>query len=130
VANKLKFVPSELQKEFTRYGLLHGTVLSVSQDAIVRDKPQGKTGDKLPGVETTTSEPKGQELGYAARISFDRTQMQIRRQSRQFDLGNGRHGGNQDRLTHGHQLFALAAAELQTRELARTLTGARSPSTL
>src|SRR5207249_5822869 len=26
--------------QFTRYGLLHGTVLSVSQDAIVRDKPQ------------------------------------------------------------------------------------------
>jgi hemolysin D len=62
---------------FTRYGLLHGTVLSVSQDAIVRDKPQDKTGDKLPGAETTTSEPKGQELGYAARISLDRTQMQI-----------------------------------------------------
>jgi hemolysin D len=62
---------------FTRYGLLQGTVLSVSQDAIVRDKPQDKTGDKLPGAETITSEPKGQELGYAARISLDRTQMQI-----------------------------------------------------
>jgi hemolysin D len=43
---------------FTRYGPLHGTVLSVSQDAIVRDKPQDKAGDKVSGAETTTSEPK------------------------------------------------------------------------
>src|SRR5262249_8702676 len=28
---------------FTRYGLLHGKVVSVSQDAIMRDKPQDKT---------------------------------------------------------------------------------------
>ena len=26
---------------FTRYGLLHGEVLSVSQDAIIRDRPTG-----------------------------------------------------------------------------------------
>jgi hemolysin D len=62
---------------FTRYGLLRGKVVSVSQDAIVRDKPQDKTGDKVPGTESGTSEPKGQELVYAARISLDRTQMQI-----------------------------------------------------
>jgi hemolysin D len=62
---------------FTRYGLLHGKVLSVSQDAITRDKPQGRPNDKMPGTETSTSEPKGQELSYAARISLDQTQMQI-----------------------------------------------------
>ena len=62
---------------FTRYGLLRGKVVSVSQDAIMRDKPQDKTGDKVPGTESGTSEPKGQELVYAARISLDRTQMQI-----------------------------------------------------
>jgi hemolysin D len=62
---------------FTRYGLLHGTVVSVSQDAIARDKSQDKTGDKVQGAETTTSEPKGQELAYAARILLDRVQMQI-----------------------------------------------------
>jgi hemolysin D len=62
---------------FTRYGLLRGKVESVSQDAIVRDKPQDKIGDKVPGAEPSTSEPKGQELAYAARISLDRTQMQI-----------------------------------------------------
>jgi hemolysin D len=62
---------------FTRYGLLHGRVVSLSQDAIVRDKPQDKTGDKLPGADNNSSEPKGQELVYAARISLDRTQMQV-----------------------------------------------------
>src|SRR5262249_58073368 len=62
---------------FTRYGLLHGKVVNVSQDAVVRDKPQDKTGDKVPGAEHSTSEPKGQELGYAAPISLDRTQMHI-----------------------------------------------------
>jgi hemolysin D len=62
---------------FTRYGLLRGEVLSVSRDAIAHDKPQDKSGDKVPGAETSTSEPKGQELVYAARISLDRTQMQI-----------------------------------------------------
>jgi hemolysin D len=62
---------------FTRYGLLHGTVLSVSQDAIVRDKPQEATANKIAGAEASSSEPKGQELVYAARVSLDRTRMQI-----------------------------------------------------
>jgi len=62
---------------FTRYGLIHGKVLSVSQDAIARYKPSDKSSDATPGSTTTSSEPKGQELVYAARISLDRTQMQI-----------------------------------------------------
>jgi hemolysin D len=63
---------------FTRYGLIHGKVLSISKDAITRDKPQDKSGDAAaPGATTTSSEPKGQELVYAARISLDQTQMQV-----------------------------------------------------
>jgi hemolysin D len=62
---------------FTRYGLLHGRVLSVSQDAITRDKSQEKSTEQARGVETSTSEPRGQELVYSARVSLDRTQMQI-----------------------------------------------------
>src|ERR1700758_206688 len=62
---------------FTRYGLLHGEVINVSQDAITRDKPQDKSNDKTPGTETTSSEPKGQEMNSAARVSLDRTQMQV-----------------------------------------------------
>jgi hemolysin D len=63
---------------FTRYGLLHGKVVSVSQDAIVRDKPAEKAGaQKTDGAPSDSSEPDGQELLYAARISLDRTQMLI-----------------------------------------------------
>lgn len=63
---------------FTRYGLLHGKVLTVSQDAIVKDKPQNTDQTKQqPGSESESSEPKGQELIYMARVSLDQSQMQI-----------------------------------------------------
>jgi len=62
---------------FTRYGLLHGRVLSVSQDAIIRDRQQDRANDRKLGTQNETSEPKGQELNYSARISLDRTKMQI-----------------------------------------------------
>jgi hemolysin D len=62
---------------FTRYGLLHGTVLGVSQDAIIRDKPEGRAGNRTLGTELESSEPAGQELNYGARVSLDRTQMQV-----------------------------------------------------
>jgi hemolysin D len=57
---------------FTRYGLLQGQVLTVSQDAVIRDRQQDRQGPQ-----NDSSEPKGQELNYSARISLDRTQMQI-----------------------------------------------------
>jgi hemolysin D len=62
---------------FTRYGLLHGNILSVSQDSISREKPQDKNGNNPSAAEARTSEPPGQELTYAARISLDRTQMKV-----------------------------------------------------
>jgi len=62
---------------FTRYGLIHGKVLSISPDAITRDKPQGTSNDRMPGTTTASREPKGEELVYAARIWLDRTQMQV-----------------------------------------------------
>jgi hemolysin D len=62
---------------FTRYGLLHGEVINISQDAITRDKPQNNSNDQTTGTEITSSEPKGQEMNYAARVSLDRRQMQV-----------------------------------------------------
>jgi hemolysin D len=62
---------------FTRYGLLHGKVLNISPDAITRQKPQDNSNNKNLGNESETSEPKGQEMVYAARVSLDQTQMQI-----------------------------------------------------
>jgi hemolysin D len=62
---------------FTRYGTLNGQVLSVSQDAVPREKRSDKPNDKARGSENSSSEPQDQELGYIARISLDHTQMQI-----------------------------------------------------
>src|SRR6476620_7829061 len=62
---------------FTRYGLLKGQVLSVSQDAVIRDRKEDRSDDRGLGTQNDTSEPKGQELNYSARISLDRTQMRI-----------------------------------------------------
>lgn len=73
---------------FTRYGLIHGKVVTVSHDAIVRDKPPEKAGtSKAGGVLSDTSEPTGQELLYAARVSLDETQMQV--EDRLVDLAPG-----------------------------------------
>ena len=63
---------------FTRYGLIHGKVQSVSQDAIVREKPTEKSDtNRHTGDESDSSEPHGQELVYSARVSLDKAQMQI-----------------------------------------------------
>ena len=72
---------------FTRYGLLQGKVLSVSQDAIVRNQPQDRAGDRRLGSQNDSSEPRGQELNYSARISLDRTKMQV--ENRVVDLSPG-----------------------------------------
>lgn len=63
---------------FSRYGVLHGKVLNVSPDSITRDKPQSRiVNDDSKGSEDATSEPDGQELVYAARVSLDRAQMPV-----------------------------------------------------
>ena len=63
--------------DFTRYGLLHGRVISLSGDAIVRDNAQSRDdGRNLPGADVGSA-PRAQELAYAARISLDQTQMQV-----------------------------------------------------
>jgi hemolysin D len=73
---------------FTRYGLLQGKVQSVSQDAIVREKPTDRSGDRQhAGDEGDSSEPQGQELVYSARVSLDKTQMPI--DDRLVNLGPG-----------------------------------------
>lgn len=72
---------------FTRYGLLNGTILSISQDAIARDKAPGSGSDKTSGAANDSSEPRGQELLYSARISLDRTQLAI--EDKQVNLSAG-----------------------------------------
>jgi hemolysin D len=72
---------------FTRYGLIHGKVQTISQDAIARDKPAEKSNESAQGASSTSSEPKGQELSYAARISLDQTQMKV--ENRMVNLAPG-----------------------------------------
>jgi hemolysin D len=62
---------------FTRYGLVHGKIASVSQDAIARQSPQENKSEKVAGAEDASSEPAGQQLVYAARVSLDNTTMRI-----------------------------------------------------
>lgn len=61
---------------FTKYGLLHGKVISVSQDAVTRNTAVDKNAET--GLETNgNSEPKGQEYVYMARIALDQSTMNI-----------------------------------------------------
>lgn len=72
---------------FTRYGLLTGRVLSISRDAIARDRREDLVRGQPGGAETASSEPKGQELVYAARVSLDRTAMEIEGRTVQLSPG-------------------------------------------
>jgi hemolysin D len=58
---------------FTRYGLLHGKVTSLSQDAISRDKSQDKDDKTATGSKESTTE----QSFYSAKISIDQTQMHV-----------------------------------------------------
>jgi hemolysin D len=73
---------------FTRYGVIHGTVLDVSRDSIVHERSL-ETGRNRrdAGAENESSEPAGQELAYTARVALDRTQMQV--DGRTVDLAPG-----------------------------------------
>ena len=62
---------------FTKYGLLHGAVLDVSQDAIDQRKPPSDPGNNSKPNTDSASEPQGRELVYAAHVSLDRTAMEI-----------------------------------------------------
>jgi hemolysin D len=73
--------------DFNRYGLIDGKVVSVSPDAITRDKPADKSGADQRGADQETSEPSNQELVYAARVALARTQMQV--EDRLIDLTSG-----------------------------------------
>jgi hemolysin D len=72
---------------FTRYGLLHGKVLSVSSDAITRERQQSAPNDRASGAPQSGSQPRAQELEYAARISLDHTHMQV--EDKLVNLGPG-----------------------------------------
>ncbi len=61
---------------FTRYGLIRGSVLNVSQDAVTQT-PQGRSNEAADGPSGNANERKDGSLDYVARIALDRTQMNI-----------------------------------------------------
>jgi hemolysin D len=72
--------PAEIKVDtfnFTRYGLLRGEVLGISPDAIVREHQEDRSEERRRGAPSETSEPKGQELSYSARISLAQSQLQV-----------------------------------------------------
>ena len=70
---------------FTRYGLLHGQVLNVSQDSIPRDGADARPRSQ--NASENDSQQQGQDLVYAVRISLDQHQMQDG--NKMVDLGPG-----------------------------------------
>ncbi len=61
--------------DFTRYGLLHGDVLSVSRDAVNAESPQQTTPRAASIAPTQSRSESG--AAYTARISLDRAAIQI-----------------------------------------------------
>jgi len=84
--------PAEIKIDtfnFTRYGLLHGNVLSVSQDAVVKDKDTDGINPPKPNEsgDKSADSQQQQSLFYEARVSLDRTKMQV--EDKLVNLGPG-----------------------------------------
>jgi hemolysin D len=62
---------------FTRYGLVHGHVSSISHDTIPQLRRDDPSDDRQPGTDESGSAPKGDRLSYSARVVLDKTQMDI-----------------------------------------------------
>ena len=65
--------------DFTRFGLLSGHVLNVSSDSISRPAPQGSSNNTADSIDQASdkSGPSNQDLIYEARVSLDRTSIQV-----------------------------------------------------
>jgi hemolysin D len=72
---------------FTRYGLLHGRVLSVSQDAVFGENTAGQRSGDSGNANSKATAAGTSEPVFLARVSVDRTQMQI--DDRLVDLSAG-----------------------------------------
>ena len=62
---------------YTRYGLLHGDVESVSADAVTADQRLDKSDQKVDASSRDTSDPNAKEPVYEARVSLDQSRMQV-----------------------------------------------------
>jgi hemolysin D len=62
---------------FTRYGLLHGTVVSVSRDAVEPEAATQTTRGAQEPTQDASHAQQNHELAYAARISLEQTNMEV-----------------------------------------------------
>ena len=62
--------------DFTRYGLLHGEVLSVSRDAVKAESPSQDQATTR-AAPAAAAQPRAMGSGYTARISLDRAAIQV-----------------------------------------------------
>ena len=63
---------------FTKYGLLHGKVVSIARDAFLRERSPSKLEERTQSDSTVdSSEPQNQELVYSARVLPEKTQMLV-----------------------------------------------------
>ncbi len=112
---------------FTRYGLLHGQVLTVSQDAVIRDRQQDRSNDRgtRGAKRNQRTEGPGTELH---RAHFTRPHQNAdRRQDRELVARHGGDGGNQDRVARHSGLSPVAVAPLQAGDLARAVEHSANP---
>jgi hemolysin D len=106
---------------FTRYGLIGGKVVSVSRDAIVKDKPQDPSlRAKGNGALSDSSEPAGQELVYSADCARSNRHAD-RQQGRATFAGDGRHGRDQDRIAAPNRISDVTGDAISARKLAREM---------
>ena len=109
---------------FTRYGLLHGRVLSVSSDAIARDRGQ----DKFDRARRRFDQRARGAGACLCGAHFPRPRSDANRgQARQSDTGYGRHRRDQYRIPSADQLPPLAARQVRARKSARTVNDNASP---
>jgi hemolysin D len=62
--------------DFTRYGLLHGKVRTISADSIAKEANE-KQNDKAAGSSESSNDSAGQQLTYAARISVSGQEIRV-----------------------------------------------------
>jgi hemolysin D len=63
--------------DFTKYGLLRGKVRTISSDSVTRDANERGSDRQTAGSPSGSSEPKGQELSYVARISVEHSELKV-----------------------------------------------------
>ena len=96
--------------DYTKYGLLHGHVLTVSQDAILRNEPDGENGGQGTARATERDSQRTERAGarllcaHPARRNADAN----RRSPRQPYPRHGRHRRNQNRPQTYHLISVVA----------------------